>query len=352
MNKKEQQKNQFVYYWYKVFKWKENPFDKKNLDPITNYISGYQDERKKLNYFVIEKQRVAYIYGEDGFGKSLLLNWLLYQLKRYQDRITADFIDKNVKFNDLVKFLVKPFLNFKEKTIIASNIMNLDKITNLIKDDDLKSIYQSVYLKKKQFEFDKLKNFLNLRLERRHLVLLIDDFEKLDENNVTLINKLIDSDINLQIIITFNKDHLEHAKPKGDSLKVHLTGLNFESALGMISKRIMSVGGIGYEPFEKEKLRSLYEKTNKSPKEILNSVKKLAIKKALDNINHEEETLETPISKEEVKIEDIKTDTETKENSYEIKVVDHAKSKPYSIKIVDSKKKSVDPVKVDKPERT
>src|SRR3989344_1402800 len=244
---KKEQDQQFIYYWYRVFKWKENPFDKKDLEPISNYISGYQDERKKLNYFIIEKQPLCHIYGEDGFGKTTLLKWLIVQLSRYKDRVMVDFVDKDIKIYEIVKLLINPLLSLREKTIIGSNIFNIEKLAGMINDNNLKIIYESIYLKKRNFEFINLKSFLSSRLGSKHLVLIIDDFDKLNQDVMKLVQMLIESDINMQVMLSSTKDHLEIKKK--DCLNVHLNGMTFESALGMVTKRIMSVNGIGYEPF-------------------------------------------------------------------------------------------------------
>ena len=340
---KKEQDQQFIYYWYRVFKWKENPFDKKDLEPISNYISGYQDERKKLNYFIIEKQPLCHIYGEDGFGKTTLLKWLIVQLSRYKDRVMVDFVDKDIKINEIVKLLINPLLSLREKTIIGSNIFNIEKLAGMINDNNLKIIYESIYLKKRNFEFINLKSFLSSRLGSKHLVLIIDDFDKLNQDVMKLVQMLIESDINMQVMLSSTKDHLEIKKK--DCLNVHLNGMTFESALGMVTKRIMSVNGIGYEPFSDDELKRLYEKSNKNPVEFLNLCKKKAIKKALDTINSEE----LDEIKTEEKSEDVKENKEDK--AYEIKVIDHKSDKPTSIKIVKSGKSEYIPSKVDKEER-
>ena len=44
---------QFIYFWYKELGWKNDPFAVKHPEPVQEYISGYENEKKKINYAII-----------------------------------------------------------------------------------------------------------------------------------------------------------------------------------------------------------------------------------------------------------------------------------------------------------
>ena len=64
---KEKEEKQFIYYWPKEFSWTTDPFKKGIAEPIEHFISGYEEERKKINYFVIEKQKLFWFHFRVGF---------------------------------------------------------------------------------------------------------------------------------------------------------------------------------------------------------------------------------------------------------------------------------------------
>ena len=352
-----QEKKQFIYDWYKELNWRSNPFEYRYLFPVANYISGYVKERKKLNLFIIEKSPLCLIRGNEGFGKTTLLLWLKYELSKYKDRIMLDYINKHVNLADFVKLLIRPFLNFKEKTVIATNVLHIGKIASLIKDANLKSIYESVYLKKKDLDFASIKNFLSSKLGNKHLVLLVDDIDQLTEQAIKFIEMLINSDLNLQIILSSNTGSLDIISKKKDVVKVELDSLAYEDAKDMLSKRIISVGGIGVDPFSEEQLKALHQKCNKSPLVFLNLCKDRAIRIALNKVNEarnialEQKTQglnEVKVSNENTgKSEEVKESKKT----YEIKVVSSDSSSPYEIKMVKPKEEGI-AIKVEKEARS
>ena len=76
----------------------------------------------------------------------------------------------------------------------------------MIKDKHLRVIYESLYLRKKDLDFNSLKEFLNSRIKDKHLILLVDDVDELSEQNVKLIQMLVNNDLNLQLVLTSKKD--------------------------------------------------------------------------------------------------------------------------------------------------
>ena len=333
--------NQFIYYWYKVFKWREDPFAKKNLESTSQYISGYIDERKKINYFIIEKQSLCVITGEEGSGKTTLLKWLGSELLRYKDRLMVEFIDSNLQPNELISILIKPLLTFKEKAARSSGIL---KLGNIIKDKNLKEIIEAVNSKDKELNLKTLVDFIDARINNNHLVVLIDDFDKMSEKNSKLIQYLAKSDTNIQIILTSEKDNFDGFAKKRDWVFIKLLGIKNNYIPELVAKRISLVGGMGFDPFDKDELLKLYSKANMNITEFLKLCRKSAVKKALDTFNSEESNVEKNIPLDEVE--------EVKESKpYEIKVVDNVQNKSSSIKLEKTDINTFTPIKIQKSER-
>ncbi len=346
-----QENKQFVFDWYKELNWKSNPFEYRYLFPISEYITGYNKERKKLNLFIIENSSIGLIKGNEGYGKTTLILWLKHELMRYKDRIIVDYVDKNINLVELVKLLIKPLLKTKENAVIKSNILHLEKGASLIADIHLRLIYESVYLKKKDLDFESIKDFLYRRLENRHLILLIDDVDELPEQSKRFVDMLVNNHLNLQMILS-SSSNLEMLNKRKDLIKIELEGLSFDEAKEMLSKRIEGVGGNGLEPFTEEHLKAIYQKNNKSPLSFLSLCKDKAIKLALNKINGLKEAGTMAALKQNVESnsEEKEESVQNEKKSYEIKVMNHQTNSNYEIKMVNPGDKEV-PLKVNKEER-
>jgi len=351
MAKEENQNRQFVYYWYKELGWSSNPFEYRYLFPISNYISGYVKERKKINYFIIEKDPICLIRGNDGFGKTTLILWLKQELMQYKDRVMIDYINKHIDFVDFIKMLVKPLLKGKEKLVINSNFFHIGKASSLIKDKHLRVIYESLYLRKKDLDFNSLKEFLNSRIKDKHLILLVDDVDELSEQNVKLIQMLVNNDLNLQLVLTSKKD-LEILSKKNNILKIELDGLNIEDCEDMVKKRIEAVNGKEYEPLTNEQLKTLYQKCNKSPLLFLNLCKDKIIRITVNMISEgkkfeiSEKTVSEISTKKKI-IDNVEKVNNTQDKTYEIKVLNNNSNNNYEIKVVKPSDEVI-PIKLEK----
>ena len=351
MAKEENQNRQFVYYWYKELGWSSNPFEYRYLFPISNYISGYVKERKKINYFIIEKDPICLIRGNDGFGKTTLILWLKQELMQYKDRVMIDYINKHIDFVDFIKMLVKPLLKGKEKLVINSNFFHIGKASSLIKDKHLRVIYESLYLRKKDLDFNSLKEFLNSRIKDKHLILLVDDVDELSEQNVKLIQMLVNNDLNLQLVLTSKKD-LEILSKKNNILKIELDGLNIEDCEDMVKKRIEAVNGKEYEPLTNEQLKTLYQKCNKSPLLFLNLCKDKIIRITVNMISEgkkfeiSEKTVSEISTKKKI-IDNVEKVNNTQDKTYEIKVLNNNSNNNYEIKVVKPNDEVI-PIKLEK----
>ncbi len=86
-------KDFFVLDWYTVFNWEEDPFKDVILSPIEYSFVGYENEREKINSFIIKNKRWGTIEGEKGKGKTIILRWLEFELNKYKSRIITISVD-------------------------------------------------------------------------------------------------------------------------------------------------------------------------------------------------------------------------------------------------------------------
>lgn len=328
---------QFVYYWYREFDWKSNPFERKFIEPISKFIAGYEKERRKLNYFVIDKLPLAIISGKDGLGKSTLLLWLKEELGKYKEVVIVDYINKDVDFIKFLKILLEPFLTVKEKLAgFGSKVSS--KSLDLIKDKNLFSIYEALYFRRGELDLGKIRDFVHSRLNGKPLVLLVDDYDSLDEKLTSLFKVLLESEIEVQVAIA-TKENIERLGKK-NAVKIPLSGLSFNECKDMAGKRILSVGGNGLSPFDNNLLSVLYKKCSSSPFVFLELCKDKAVGLALVNLGVKKEEKVVEEKKEEVKqpagevVSEKKEEVNVHDKAYEIKVVNPQPTKMYNIKVV------------------
>ena len=343
--KKEQK--QFIYYWYKEFNWKKDPFESRFNYPITKFIVGYEKERRKLNYFVIDRLPLAVITGKDGYGKSTLLLWLKEELSKYKESVIVDYINNDVDFFKFVKALIYPFLGVKEKLVLISSRIT-SKSLNLIEDKSLVSIAESIYFKKSELDLNKLREFLYTRLKGRLLVLLVDDFDAIDQRFNSLIKFLLESNLQTQIALS-SRGNLDKISRK-NSVKISLEGLTLPECRDMVSKRILNVGGDGLTPLSGEIFGAIHKKSNGSPFVFLGLCRERTINLALNNLNVKKEPVitEQRLEAQNKKTENQELQDKSQEKPYEIKVVNPTSAKPYNINVFQQGANKYQPKKLEK----
>src|SRR3989344_2578371 len=131
-----EKKKQFVIDWYKEFNFRDDPFKPEILDPIEDYVVNYENERRKLNYFIIEKLPICLIEGPNGCGKTTLLHWLAYEISKDKGRIITILINENTNYDKLILQIITPHLSFKEKLLLKTP----SKFLKFIKDRELSNI--------------------------------------------------------------------------------------------------------------------------------------------------------------------------------------------------------------------
>jgi len=246
----------FVMNWEKRLGFSENPFKREILTPIEKFITGYKKEREKLNLFVIEKKHFGTICGSKGYGKSTILCWLAKQLKKYSKKVIVISLkgETLLEGRGFLPILVNPFISIYERSIKKAHLsMTTEEIISLIKK----------------------------KLNRKTLILLIDDFNSISKQNLALLNALISS-LPISIICAGVSDKIDKFKSRCESaekeisdnfrdrLNIKLKGPDFGDMKDLIMKRVEFFGGIGIEPFNETYLHAIYKKCDKSPSRMLN----------------------------------------------------------------------------------
>lgn len=369
-------KKQLIIDWYKQFGWKDNPFKPEILRPIEEFVVGFERERQKINYSIINRQKYGTIAGIEGIGKSTLLEWLCFELNKFKNKFVVLHIEGRKRpATDIKKSLMSSLSTRQSQSLV-------------------KSVFGR-FMKKKQAlpattavpEHDMLmrKGIMDM-LKQRTLVLLIDDAIYLPQENIKFIKELLSLNIPYQIIITCLPDHAEKFSAligQKDQLGLRIRKPLFEDFKEMVKLRIERVSGKGIEPFKNFMLEKIHEKYN-SLVDMLETCRHIAMKLSIammsnknlvpsmaeeDEIGEKVAEKLKELEKEAKKPEQQKQPEQKqpkepgKKAPYVIKVEEGRKAKPYEIKVMGKKddkgykiveideSKEKKPVRVEKKKR-
>ncbi len=206
--------------WYSRHGWKENPF---TFNILPMLFVGYKEEREKILVYLQEKHKFILVLGHTGSGKTTLLKWILTNISKDSESIyigkpperPEDFIDIiNNKYR--IPWILRPFRK------------------------RVKNIYQ-------------LPDFLNKKLKKKNLIILIDEAHEANLDVLEWIRVLGDQVNNLSFLISalpvFEEDVLSKLETfaKRIAAKVELLSLTKEETEELIIKRILYVNGKGDE---------------------------------------------------------------------------------------------------------
>ncbi|MDP7324103.1 MAG: ATP-binding protein [Candidatus Woesearchaeota archaeon] len=296
-------KQEFVLEWDKALGFSENPFVDKHFTPASKFIAGYQEEKRKLNLFVINENKFGTILGEEGVGKTVLLSWLFEKLSEFKHKMLPVYIKGDAKnpqavLSDIVIELMNPY----EKTVKKGKLkLTLDGF--------------AVWIKKKA--------------GKRKLILLLDGCKRVTAKDLQLFSTLYKICPCL-IIAADSKENYDKSAFKDvqkvkdvnaenfkDTLKMVLDGLPYSEMEELMEKRIEHVGGHGILPFSESVLKQLHKRAKKNPKILLELCKKKAIELTVKN-----QGVDQDMTKEvEEKEQDLTKDTNEEKKASEDQIV-------------------------------
>ena len=300
-------KEQFMLEWYKQMGWKNNPFKIYIPKQIDDFIAGYDKDRLKINLFVIKKLNFGTIVGSQGTGKTTILKWMKYELKKYKRVVHTNLVDGSNLTGEkqTIKNILWSLLNPLEKYITKPwQIMTAATVTMQVKK----------------------------KLKPDHkLVLLIDNVKDISDLAVIILRDLFLANVNFQLIVTGTKEEMDESeinqfKPQ-DHLKIDLgKGMPYKDLRNMIRKRIESVGGKDIKPFTEGLMKKICEEANHNPKAVLELAYNCAAEIALENWQkdrileekrlRELRELEEEVEAEELREESKKPKKQEKEDEY------------------------------------
>ena len=331
---------QFIYYWYKEFSWSSDPFKKAIPVHIESFIVGYDEQRKKLNYFIIEKQKICIIESDDGMGKTSIIRWIKHQLISYP-KFNIISLDKSLDTKGIITTLISNFLSFKERLSLKTGL------SKIVSDPNLKSILGFIN-NNLDLDFSKLFSFIESRMKNKYYILIIDDMDDLNPQCSELIQGLLYKGLCSQMILSGNIKSMDNLASKNKPVKIVLDSLDFDSCVEMIKKRIEGCNGKDTEPFSVDDLKIIYKKSSGNPSLFLDLSREKAIDLALNKIKftkRSSENLEELKQHIDEQSKNIGTDKE--KEHYQIKVI----SKPSHDIILEPIKKEkiiVDNIKLSK----
>ncbi|RMF54326.1 hypothetical protein D6745_05685 [Candidatus Woesearchaeota archaeon] len=282
--------------WDKELGWKDNPFQDKILMPIEEFISGYEEYRKRINLFFIKNLNLGTITGEQGTGKTTLIFWLKNELKGYSKKMKVFFIPSASNQNKLMGRIIQRYITLLEK--------NLERPSIRLDAQSIKSNMNYFILRRQQKS-----------LKKKQLVLLIDDIQPISDVNIEGIKRLRELGVDCKIIASGSAQLVKNSNISRlgkDQLKIVLKGMSYDEIREMIRKRIQYVGGTDIYPFSDKNLKEIYEKGERNPRRILSLCYDKAVRLSLDKEKlpapKREEPVMNEIAKEQSKAESKKTE--------------------------------------------
>src|SRR3990167_2130963 len=115
MAQRENSPKQFIYYWYKELGWRKDPFHPSQFK--SRLLAGFEEERKALNSFILERKALCFLEGSEGSGKSSLISWLVHELQLRSDIKVLHSTGKEETKQDFLDLLASYSLSFKDRTL-------------------------------------------------------------------------------------------------------------------------------------------------------------------------------------------------------------------------------------------
>lgn len=231
--------------WFEKQNWRENPF---TLNVIPSIFVGYEEQKAQLIACIEENHKVGLILGPTGSGKTTALEWLSQRFKNK---------------NRFIKFLPKP----------PNSLNSLIEFFNIL----FKPKWPLSLFYKKVDNINDLPNFINKKLGKRKLILLVDEAHEASIEVLQWLRILVDQVENLYIILSALPNFEETLIKKLETFhkrittKVLLRTLTEKDVKELIIKRIEHVTKSSNikNPFTDEAIKAIYEETGGFPREVI-----------------------------------------------------------------------------------
>jgi hypothetical protein len=240
--------------WQKKLGYKTDPFVATPAGKVSAYFVDREQERERLNLFIIKDERFGLVQGAEGTGKTTLLAWLEEQLRTDFSKLKTVHFTGGAKKDALLDALVEVNLSMLER--------NVTKPHEKLKGEALE-----------KFLFDKV--------GKERLILLVDNAGELLKEHKDLIKRLLDTCPASQAIFAVERALKEHEAYAEDTLKITLAELTEDDLKELLARRIAVAGGAGTHPFDALELEKLVAAAKRSPAKLLKLARDRAIELCL-----------------------------------------------------------------------
>ncbi len=241
-----------------LFKWKENPFSFKILPDL---FVGYREEVDKIINSIENGDKFSLLLGPTGSGKTTLLKFIM-----------KIFHDKDIFY------LPKPPKDPEDWVDIFVNFTR-------------RGILERVFLKKRNLNLYNLSEWVNKKMGKQNMVLLLDEGHEATVETLEWLRTLTDQIDNLSLVIA-GLPKLEHILKENletfirrVNTKVELTNLTKLETRELIKKRIEWCGGEDIKPFTSETVELIHERTGGFPRDVIRLCNELVQKAAENNVS-------------------------------------------------------------------
>lgn len=241
----------------------------------TRYFFESDDHREALDrmlYIVNDRNmNMGLLTGEVGSGKTITKNVFVSSLPRHDFEVVC-FENSNFRFTDLLYDIVRR-ISFRDARIAMTDESSLPA-----RDDKFLLI-------------ETLKSKLDTLVyeEKRHLVIILDEAQQIDDSTLDEIKNLTNISSETQNFLTVFfvgqpelRENIRRLKQVDQRvfLRFHLNNLDYRNAVNYIRHRLRVAGIKGEIPFQSDALELVFRATGGVPREI-NRVCKLALTHAV-----------------------------------------------------------------------
>ncbi|MBS3127704.1 hypothetical protein J4410_01015 [Candidatus Woesearchaeota archaeon] len=293
--------SQFVINWLELLSWDADPFQDKIFHPEEDFMTGYTEQRKKLNLFILREQKTCFLLGTPGMGKTQLLSWMDYELS-FEKRIKTKFLKAGkASLHVLKKKIIHALLPPKDRFLSFLYFrLGFRNLSSHLSQEVYKTPWLSwipkgyIYLFHRPFislEDQQIPLLLRTYLAQGPYVLLLDDAADLSEENIQFLSSLIEEDLSFQLIIADTPERIANSawKKVTPALKMELTSLKEPELKEMLQKRIEACNGSGTYPLKEAQLKEIFKKANCNPQKVLQYARDAVIQCVLEKVRQKQD---------------------------------------------------------------